>query len=264
MTDATEPNPTSPSAGTRSADIRSAGTRSADIRSAGTRSAGPAAVHSEQLDETDGDLTSRLRGLVNGLERPATRLADDRRGPDALSRAAERAGLLDVALAGVDSPIGRLALAATGAGLLACSFADEAELAERVARAVSPRVLRAPRRLDPVRRELDDYFEGRRRAFSVPVDLRLATPFAQRVLGALGEVEYGTTLSYGQLAARIGRPSAARAVGHALGANPVCVVLPCHRILGSGGKLTGYAGGVPAKRWLLDLEHAPLQPSTDI
>jgi methylated-DNA-[protein]-cysteine S-methyltransferase len=198
-----------------------------------------------------GDLEERLRrGL--GAPEPA--------GPPELGRAAERAGLLDVAVASTDAPVGRLILAATPAGLVACSYDDEDAVAERLARTVSPRVLRAPWRLDPIRRQLDDYFDGLRSGFSGPVDLALASPFACTVLSALAEVGYGGTTTYGELAARIGRPSAARAVGAALGANPVCIVVPCHRVLAAGGRLGGYAGGVPAKRLLLDLEAAGAEP----
>ena len=189
------------------------------------------------------DLEDRLRIPVPAAVRP----------PE-LALAADREGLLDVALAVTDAPVGPLVLAATAAGLVACSYDDAEAVAERLARTVSPRVLRAPARLDPVRRQLEDYFAGRRDRFSTPVDLVLATPFARTVLTALSTVPYGSTTTYGELAARIGRPAAARAVGHALGSNPVCVVLPCHRVVGAGGRLTGYAGGVAAKRMLLELE----------
>lgn len=175
-------------------------------------------------------------------------------GPPDLAMLAEHAGLLDVAITGVDTPVGRLALAATEAGVVACSYDGEDAVAARVAAAISPRVLRAPARLDPVRRELEEYFAGRRARFSTTVDLRLATPFGQRVLRALGAVPYGMTTTYGALASRMGRPGAARAVGHALGANPICVIVPCHRVVGASGALTGYAGGLEIKRRLLDLE----------
>jgi methylated-DNA-[protein]-cysteine S-methyltransferase len=159
-----------------------------------------------------------------------------------------------------DTPAGRLLLAAGPAGLVASSFAptDEAEhdLTVRLARAVSPAVVRgSTRTLDEARGELDAYLAGRRRRFDLPVDLALATPFQAAVLRELATtVPYGTTTSYGALADAVGRPRAARAVGAALGANPLCVVLPCHRVVGRDGALTGYAGGVAAKRLLLDLE----------
>ncbi|WP_434581724.1 methylated-DNA--[protein]-cysteine S-methyltransferase [Carbonactinospora thermoautotrophica] len=182
------------------------------------------------------------------------RLPDEPSGPPDLAVAAAREGLLDLAVGTTETPVGRLVLAVAETGLVACSYQDEAAVTERLARTVSPRVLRAPRRLDPVRRELDAYFAGRPQEFSVPVDLTLASPFGRAVLCALAQVPYGSTTTYGELAARLGRPRAARAVGHALGANPVCVVVPCHRVVGSSGQLTGYAGGVAAKRLLLKLE----------
>jgi methylated-DNA-[protein]-cysteine S-methyltransferase len=155
--------------------------------------------------------------------------------------------------------IGPLLLAVRADGrLVASTFvaADGAEDAalDRLARTVSPRVLRGGRLLDEPRRELEEYLAGRRRRFDLAVDPVLATPFQRVVLAGLGEVGYGQRVSYGSLAAAIGRPSAARAVGTALGANPLCVVLPCHRVVASSGALTGYAGGLDAKRLLLDLE----------
>lgn len=160
----------------------------------------------------------------------------------------------DVSYVVTDAPVGRLLLAATEAGLVACSYAPEEAVLERLARVVSPRVLRSPRRLDGVRRELDTYFAGRLRAFTTPVDLALAGEFGRAVLRALANVPYGTTTSYAGIAALVGRPGAARAVGNALGANPVCVVVPCHRVVPASGGVGGYAGGAAAKRLLLDLE----------
>ena len=209
------------------------------------------ALIDDDVDQVDADLVTRLR-LVAGAG-----AADSDTGlgaPPDLSELAGRAGLLDVAIDAVDTPVGRLVLAATEAGVITCSYHDQDEIASRLAVAVSPRVLRAPARLDPVRRELDDYFAGRLTRFTAPVDLRLASEFGRRVLTALGGIGYGTTTTYGTLASRLGRPSAARAVGHALGANPVCVIVPCHRVVGADGRLTGYAGGVEAKRLLLNLE----------
>ena len=161
-----------------------------------------------------------------------------------------------------DTAVGRILLAARADGtLLASSFAADddrvAALLDRLARWVSPSVLRGGQVLDRPRRELTEYLAGRRRRFEVPVDLALATPFQRLVLGGLTDnVGYGHTTSYGRLATALGRPSASRAVGAALAANPLCVVLPCHRVLASTGALTGYAGGVAAKRLLLDLEAA--------
>jgi len=110
--------------------------------------------------------------------------------------------------------------------------------------------------VDEARRQLEQYLAGRLRTFDLPLDPALATPFQRSVLERLPEVGYGHRISYGELAARLGRPSAARAVGTALGGNPLCVVLPCHRVVGASGALTGYAGGLEAKQILLDLESA--------
>ena len=125
---------------------------------------------------------------------------------------------------------------------------------ERLAAAVGPRVLRAPRRVDPVRRELDEYFEGRRHGFDLSVDLRGLTPFSERVLGELALVPFGETATYAQLAARAGNPKAARAVGTIMNRNPVPIVLPCHRVVGADGSLVGYGGGLERKETLLRLE----------
>ncbi len=152
----------------------------------------------------------------------------------------------DVTYALHDTPVGPLLLAVSPRGLVASSYESESTVARRIAARVSPAVVRGTSgALDEVRRELDAYFAGRRQAFDLPVDLALATPFQGRVLGALREsVGYGSTTTYGSLARQVGAPKAARAVGAALGANPVCVVVPCHRVIGATGALTGYAGGV--------------------
>ena len=166
----------------------------------------------------------------------------------------------DVSYVVEDTVIGRMLLATNASGALVASAflgprGSEDDWLERLSRSISPRVLRQPRALDPARRELEDYLAGRLHAFDLPVDLTLATPFQRTVLGRLGEVvHYGERTTYGDLARRIERPSASRAVGAALGANPLCVVLPCHRVVASSGALTGYAGGLAAKEYLLALE----------
>jgi methylated-DNA-[protein]-cysteine S-methyltransferase len=168
----------------------------------------------------------------------------------------------DVSYVVEDTAVGRMLLASTAAGDLVASAyllpgVTEELWLERLARAVSPRVLRQPAALDEVRRELSAYLAGERRTFDLRVDLALATPFQRVVLTGLREnVPYGERTTYGALARRIGRPSASRAVGAALGANPLCVVLPCHRVVASSGALTGYAGGLAAKERLLALESA--------
>jgi methylated-DNA-[protein]-cysteine S-methyltransferase len=170
--------------------------------------------------------------------------------------AASRAGLIDVAYGWVDSPLGRLLLAKTGRGLARVSYAGEDEdlvLAD-LARRISPRVLEAPGRLDDVRRELDQYFEGRRRGFDVPIDWRLTAGFGRRVLKATARIPFGKVASYREVATAAGSPSGSRAAGNALGANPIPIVVPCHRVLRAGGALGGYTGGLEKKQWLLELE----------
>lgn len=165
----------------------------------------------------------------------------------------------DVSYAMCDTAVGTLLLAVTAAGRLVASryvpdaAAQDAWLA-RLASRVSPRVLRHPRPLDNVRRELDAYLAGRRRSFDVPLDLTLATGFQREVLTGLGGTGYGSTTTYGQLAAQIGHPRASRAVGRALGGNPLCILIPCHRVLPGSGGVGGYAGGAAAKELLLALE----------
>src|SRR5918912_2157062 len=164
--------------------------------------------------------------------------------------AAVAAGLVDVRYDVVESPVGDLHVAATDRGLCRISYwGDRWE--DELARQFGVRVLRSP--LDDVRRELDEYFDGRRREFDLPLDLRVA-PFHEAVLHELARVPYGRTETYGALAAKVGRPKAARAVGTVMNRNPIPIILPCHRIVGSNGSLTGYAGGLDVKRALLELE----------
>jgi methylated-DNA-[protein]-cysteine S-methyltransferase len=178
---------------------------------------------------------------------------------DRFRAAAAAEGLLDVAYDVVDSPLGPLFVAATERGLCKISFDPEPErLEEALARAFGTRVLRAPRAVEEVRRELDDYFEGRRRDFELPVDLSAVGGFHRDVLTELVRVPYGRTTTYGELAARSGRPKAARAVGTAMNRNPIPIVLPCHRVVGASGKLVGYGGGLDRKEALLRLEGATL------
>jgi methylated-DNA-[protein]-cysteine S-methyltransferase len=176
--------------------------------------------------------------------------------PD-LSQAAAAAGLLDVAYATLDSPLGQLLLATTPQGLIRLAYVDyedEEAVLEHLATEVSPRILAAPRRLDEPRRELDEYFSGARRSFELPLDWRLTRGFARRVLEATARIPYGATATYKQMAEQAGSPRASRAAGNALGSNPIPIVVPCHRILHSGGGLGGYTGGVEKKRLLLGVE----------
>jgi methylated-DNA-[protein]-cysteine S-methyltransferase len=172
---------------------------------------------------------------------------------------AAASGLLDIAYDLVDSPFGPLLVAASERGLCRISFDPEPEAeVERLARAFGLRVLRAS--LDEPRRELDEYFEGRRREFELPIDLDAVPGFHREVLGELRRVPYGQVTTYGTLAARAGRPRAARAVGTVMNRNPVPIVLPCHRVVGSTGKLVGYGGGLERKEFLLRLEGALSPP----
>ena len=167
-------------------------------------------------------------------------------------------GSLDVAFDLVDSPVGTLLLAATGAGLCRIAFDPEAERElEPLARAFGAKVLRTPKALDEPKRELDEYFEGRRERFELPVDVRFES-FRLRVMDELSRVPYGQVTTYGARAARAGRPSAARAVGTFMNRNPIPIVLPCHRVVGANGTLVGYGGGLDRKEQLLQLEGAAL------
>jgi methylated-DNA-[protein]-cysteine S-methyltransferase len=197
------------------------------------------------------DMERALRSAAGGLAAPADELADR-----LAARAADE-GLLDVAYASVDSPLGELTVAATPAGLVRVAYADFRDrdsVVEDLARRLSPRVLEAPARLDAVRRELDEYFEGRRRSFDVPIDWSLTRGFTRGVLQATARIPFGEVGSYASVAGEAGSPRAVRAAGNALGANPMPVVVPCHRVLRSGGALGGYTGGVHRKEFLLRLE----------
>ncbi|MFI4992725.1 MAG: methylated-DNA--[protein]-cysteine S-methyltransferase [Solirubrobacterales bacterium] len=179
----------------------------------------------------------------------------------AARRVSERAaaeGFADISYAPVDSPFGTLHAATTKRGLVRIAFPEESveSVLERLARGLSPRIVQASAALDPVKRELEEYFAGRRRAFDVPLDWSLTGPFGRRVLQMTAAIPYGGHLSYAEIAAEAGSPRGARAAGNALGANPIPIVIPCHRVLRSGGMLGGYGGGPDRKRWLLELEGA--------
>jgi methylated-DNA-[protein]-cysteine S-methyltransferase len=172
-------------------------------------------------------------------------------------------GLVDVGYDVVESPVGPLLVAVSDEGLAAISYERRAELElERLAEVAGPRVLRVPRSVDTVRRELDEYFAGRRRVFDMRLDLRGLAPFTVEVLDELAKVPFGETTTYGALAARVGRPRAARAVGTVMNRNRIPIVLPCHRVVGAGGNLVGYAGGLDRKIALLELEGALIGPGT--
>jgi methylated-DNA-[protein]-cysteine S-methyltransferase len=176
-----------------------------------------------------------------------------------LERLADRAndeGLLDVAYTMSDSPFGPLLLAATPRGLVKLSLPghDPEEALEDLAARISPRVLEAPARLDQTRRELDLYFEGKLTEFDLPLDWQLSRDFRRRALRAIDRIPYGKTRSYTEIARSAGNERAVRAAGTACGANPIPIVVPCHRVLRSGGALGGYGGGLPMKEALLKLE----------
>ncbi len=194
---------------------------------------------------------SVLRELVDGPPEDAVVAARGR-----FARVADEAGLLDVAYAREDSPFGPILLAATGLGLVMVSLpAQEPDTAlRRLSSEVSPRVIEAPARLDNVRRELDLYFSGRLREFDLPLDWQLTAGFRRRVLRATARIPYGETRSYTEMARRAGNQRAQRAAGSALGSNPIPIVVPCHRVLRSGGALGGYGGGPAMKEALLELE----------
>jgi methylated-DNA-[protein]-cysteine S-methyltransferase len=170
--------------------------------------------------------------------------------------AAAAADLLDVAYEVAETPIGDVLVAATPRGLCRISYRGEQDV-ETLARQFGARVLRSPKPLDPVRRQLDEYFEGRRHEFELDIDL-VAPEFHREVLAELVRVPFGETTTYGALAARVDRPRAARAVGTVMNRNPIPIVLPCHRVIGANGSLVGYGGGLHRKEALLRLEGALL------
>jgi methylated-DNA-[protein]-cysteine S-methyltransferase len=165
----------------------------------------------------------------------------------------------DVHYALVDSPIGTLVAAATPRGLATLSYEDRRgggtdAVLDWVAAKLSPRMIEAPAKLDDVRRELDEYFEGHRRDFDLSIDWALTGDFTRRVLQATAAIPFGKVSTYGAVAAQAGNPKASRAAGRALGANPIPIVVPCHRVIGTNGRLTGYTGGLDRKIALLELE----------
>ena len=176
--------------------------------------------------------------------------------PD-VSEAAAAAGLLDVAYAKLDSPVGTILLAATKRGLVRLAYLDDGDAdatLSRLASRISPRLLAAPRRLDEPRRELDEYFAGRRQQFEIPLDWQLTHGFGRRVLQATARIPYGDVSTYKLVAAQAGSPRGFRAAGNALGLNPLPIIVPCHRVLHADGGLGGYTGGVERKRVLLAVE----------
>ena len=197
------------------------------------------------------DLKYALRS--GGAARLGT--AEERAGRR-LAAAADREGLVDVAVARIDSPLGPLHAAGTARGLVMLAYEEESfeRRLDRLAVELSPRILEAPARLERVRRELEEYFEGRRRRFDVPIDWSLTRGYAREVLRRTAEIPYGGASSYAEIAYLAGSPRGWRAAGNALGSNPIPIVVPCHRVLASGGGIGGYTGGLDRKRFLLGLE----------
>ncbi len=184
-----------------------------------------------------------------------------RAAASAARRFSERAaaeGLTDISYSPLDSPFGPLLAATTTSGLVRLAFPEESTdtVLERLAKRLSPRIVEARKPLEPVQRALEDYFSGRRRDFALALDWSLIGPFGRKVLHVTAEIPYGGVLSYNEVAAEAGSPRGSRAAGNALGSNPIPIVIPCHRVLRSGGALGGYGGGLDRKRYLLELEGA--------
>jgi methylated-DNA-[protein]-cysteine S-methyltransferase len=197
------------------------------------------------------DVEKALRAAARGIVEVPPELGRS------LADRADAEGLVDVAYASVDSPLGPLLAAATPRGLVALSyeaFRSRDELLEQLAAELSPRLLEAPGRLDEARRELDEYFEGRRERFELPLDWSLTHGFTRRVLEQTAQIAYGELRTYKDVATGAGSAGAVRAAGNALGSNPMPIVVPCHRVVRTGGQLGGYTGGVERKEFLLRLE----------
>jgi methylated-DNA-[protein]-cysteine S-methyltransferase len=214
---------------------------------------------SEQANSTGGVEAALLALAAAGQEDAGPRSAL------AARRLAERAvaeGRADIGYGVVDSPFGPLLAACTGRGLVRLAFPEESadDVLARLSQRLSPRIVEAPTQLDPLRRELDEYFAGSRTQFRTALDWSLIGPFARRVLRATAAIPFGGVLTYAEVAAEAGSPRGFRAAGNALGANPIPIVIPCHRVLRSGGNLGGYGGGLERKRWLLELEGALSRP----
>jgi methylated-DNA-[protein]-cysteine S-methyltransferase len=199
-------------------------------------------------------MSYRIEDRLKGAEAPNVGEATRR-----LARRASDEGLPEMAYATVDTPFGPLLAATTPRGLVRMSFAAHRTadaVLDVIAARISPRVMESPATLDDVRRQLDEYFEGARRRFDLRIDWRLAGPFQRKVLRRTAAIPYGGYLTYAEVAAEAGSPRGARAAGNALAGNPVPVVVPCHRVLASGGGLGGYGGGIEMKKRLLRLEGA--------
>jgi methylated-DNA-[protein]-cysteine S-methyltransferase len=201
-----------------------------------------------------------MTSIESRLRRRDDEVAAAERAARAFRERARQEDLIDIAYGWVDTPVGRMLVAATNMGLLRMGFESErvdVTLAE-LARKVSPRILLDERRLEKIRRQLGEYFEGRRRVFDMPLDRSLIRGFHRHVLDATERIPYGAVSTYREVAERAGNPRASRAAGNALGSNPIPIVIPCHRVVRTGHGLGGYGGGLDRKQLLLDLEGARL------
>jgi methylated-DNA-[protein]-cysteine S-methyltransferase len=194
------------------------------------------------------DLRTSMRESIRALGPKV-----DRASETFVDRAVD-SGAVDVSYCSVDSPFGPMLAAATGSGLVMLSYGTDEERLVELSTKVSPRILEAP--LDDVRRQLDEYFEGRRQAFDLRIDLRLTRGFALKVLRTTSRIPFGRVSTYKDVARKAGNVRASRAAGNALGSNPIPIVVPCHRVVRTGGGLGGYTGGLGRKQWLLELEGA--------
>src|SRR5919108_3647738 len=187
-----------------------------------------------------------MNDVSKALKESARRSFDEEsaRAATRLVSGADRGSLLDVAYATIDSPFGSLTAAATPRGLVRLAYPGEADVLEELSRRISPRILEVPTKLDRIRRQLDEYFDGRLRRFRFDLDWSLVGPFGRKILSATGKIPYGAVATYGEVAARTGHPRASRAAGNALGSNPIPIVVPCHRVVRTGGGLGGYTGGL--------------------
>jgi len=199
---------------------------------------------------------SKASELTDAIRAGTSGRTDTAALAEAVAERASGEGLLDIAYCEIDSPLGRLTAAATEGGLVMLSFPNHPldQTLEELAERIGPRVLEAPSRFDSLRRELEEYFDGRRRSFDIELDWRLIRGFTLKVLDQTNRIPFGETRSYAEMAVAAGSPRAFRAAGSALGANPIPIIIPCHRVLRSGGGIGGYGGGLPVKRTLLGIE----------
>ncbi len=198
-------------------------------------------------------MTDEMKELERML-RDSVPVVDDAGAATRLARRADSAGLVEIAYATVDTPLGAMLVASTDRGLVRVGLPRETfdEVLENMADRLSPRILELPARVDDARRELEEYFDGSRREFDLPLDMRLIrSTFRSRVLENMTKVPFGEAITYAEAATRAGNPRAQRAAGSALGANPIPVVIPCHRVVRTGGAVGNYGGGPEMKRYLL-------------